>query len=58
MTPHGALLLKHLISDTVETTRQTAIIERKRSAKIKLEFPHSPQFSGGEVQAHTDSLRK
>src|SRR5262249_50737501 len=21
-------------------------------------FPHSPQFSGREVQAHTDSLRK
>ena len=20
--------------------------------------PHSPEFSGGEVQAHTDSLRK
>ncbi len=21
-------------------------------------FPHSPEFSGGEVQAHTDSLLK
>ena len=29
-----------------------------RFFQVLRNFPHSPQFSGGEVQAHTDSLRK